>query len=228
MHILEFNVQKQLISHNRCRPLIADSVGHVYARFTLDDEWTGLAVAAVFENTAAAEPVSVPLSADIIEVPSEVLIDGHLSVSLVGLAEEGKTRLPTAQMTIPIKVYRAGHLIGVDPQQHTPEIWEQLLALIGPVSHLDTEDRSSLVAAINEVLRRGGSGNGSGELPDDIERTTNRVTVIDGMSDDEHYPTAKAVYAVVGNIETALDRIIAVQESYIAQSPVPVNEEVEE
>ena len=32
----------------------------------------------------------------------------------------------------------------------------------------------------------------------------------------------------IGGIEIALDRIIAVQESYIAQSPVPVNEEVEE
>lgn len=69
---------------------------------------------------------------------------------------------------------------------------------------------------------------GGGNLPNDVERTSNRVTVINEDSDDNHYPSAKAVFDIVGNIEANLDNIIALQESLIEQSPTPVNLEVEE
>lgn len=72
------------------------------------------------------------------------------------------------------------------------------------------------------------SGSGGGGRPADMESTNNRVTTIDETSDDEHYPTAKAVFDVVGNIEEALDGIIAIQESFIAQSPANVSEGVPE
>ena len=52
-----------------------------------------------------------------------------------------------------------------------------------------------------------------------MEDTRNMTNTVDENSDDTHYPSAKAVYDVVtsvtGDIETALDGIIAIQESLI-------------
>lgn len=49
----------------------------------------------------------------------------------------------------------------------------------------------------------------------DAEKYANKVTVINKNSTDDQYPSAKAVYTIVGDIETALDGIIAIQEELI-------------
>lgn len=83
-----------------------------------------------------------------------------------------------------------------------------------------------------EYVDTGVAASGSGGQPADMESTNNRVSSIDETADDDHYPTTRAVVAyvdgVVGDIESALDGIIAIQESYIAQSPAPLSVEVTE
>lgn len=54
----------------------------------------------------------------------------------------------------------------------------------------------------------------------ELETSENRVTVVNSTSDDEHYPTAKAVYDYVGSIEAALDNIITIQENLIGGEAV--------
>ena len=156
MHVLDFVVLKQLITYKPCRPLIADSVGHVYASFSLDEEWDNLAVTAVFRNNSISNPVEVLLTEGRIKIPPEVLVDGHLFVSLVGTGDNGNVCVPTASMSRPVRVYRSGDLVGVAPDQRTPAIWAQALSAIGPLSKLDTKNKNNLVAAINEVLSASG------------------------------------------------------------------------
>ena len=58
----------------------------------------------------------------------------------------------------------------------------------------------------------------SGEAGD-VEMTSNKTTSISSSSTDTQYPSAKATYDYVdtkiGDIDTALDNIIALQNSYI-------------
>lgn len=54
----------------------------------------------------------------------------------------------------------------------------------------------------------------SGEAGD-VEMTSNKVTSISSESTDIQYPSAKAVANIIGDINTSLDSIIALQNSYI-------------
>ena len=90
-----------------------------------------------------------------------------------------------------------------------------MLAIIGPLSDLDTFDKSSLVAAINEVYRTGGGGTGGGGLPFELDGKTIvvengilRVNTANKAEQDNTLPiTSAAVHTTVGNIELLLSRI---------------------
>ena len=164
MFLLNLFVKEQTITYDLQRPLVADSVGQAFVEFEFDEEWNGLTCTANFENSATEKPISVLLTGGQVEIPPEVLVPGYLQISVVGMAAEGEKQVPTAAMAAPIKVYAAGPGIGALPEGATPELWEQVISVIGQVSNLDTKDKSNLVAAINEVLRRAGSGGGGGGI----------------------------------------------------------------
>lgn len=50
---------------------------------------------------------------------------------------------------------------------------------------------------------------------DKYEQVSNKVTVIDETATDTQYPTAKAVWEIVGSISDVMDNIIALQNHYI-------------
>lgn len=163
MQILKFQCKNQVLTLE-CpgRLVVAESRQHVYAEFALDAEWDGLHVTAIFAHDFGPDPYAVQLTSEPVEIPPEVLVEGRLRVSLEGLGDGGARRLPTAYMVKPIAIRRAGALVGLTPEEASPELWEQVLALMGSLSNLETDDKSSLVAAINEVYRTGGGGTGGG------------------------------------------------------------------
>ena len=91
-----------------------------------------------------------------------------------------------------------------------PDVITYLLADMGNLADLTTEDKSSLVAAINEVRQTGGGtaytiGHG---LKLDAETNTLSVDMADKMEQDNTLPiTAAAVYVEVGNINALLKTI---------------------
>ena len=92
-----------------------------------------------------------------------------------------------------------------------PDVITYLLADMGNLADLTTEDKSSLVAAINEVRRTGGGGTaytiGHG-LKLDAKTNTLSVDMADKIEQDNTLPiTAAAVYAEVGNINALLKTI---------------------
>lgn len=161
MQILNFTVKQQaLLVDCPGRPVVAESRKHVYAAFQMDDEWDGLAVTAFFSNDyvpTGARSVVVHGS-DPVEIPPEILVTGKLRVSLVGVRNEGRYRLTTLYMEKPIIVFRSGAVSG-NTSNETPDLWEQVLALIGDLDDLNTSEKQTLVAAINEAAKTG-SGNG--------------------------------------------------------------------
>ena len=217
MQILNFSCKNQILTAE-CpgRLVVAESRKHVYAQFELDSEWNGLSVTAIFTNDFGSKSYARPLTTEPVEIPPEALVEGRLRVSLEGLGSGGEKRLPTAYMGKPLIVHRAGALIGLQPEEATPELWEQILTIIGPLSDLETLDKSSIVAAVNEVYRTGGGGTGGGGgTPFNIDNETLviengvlRVNTINDVQQDNTQPiTSAAVYTTVGNIGAILDTI---------------------
>jgi hypothetical protein len=49
----------------------------------------------------------------------------------------------------------------------------------------------------------------------DFETIENKVTVIDAAADHTKYPTAKAVYDLIGSIDSVLDEVLAMQDAML-------------
>lgn len=203
--ILKFSCQNQVLTME-CpgRLIVADSKQQVYANFTLDDEWNGLTVVAIFSNAWETIRKEVLLTEMCVEIPTSVLTDPGFRVSLNGIGDGGTVLLSTKYMTKPISVHRAGSLVCLQAPDADPELWQQALAAIGPLSDLDTEDKSSLVAAINEALKSGGETvtkeaiiaaleyipMGPKMVQDEIKNATNNLVRLPGDSLKPEYGTA--------------------------------------
>ena len=195
MQILHFTVNGQNIHAETQDLLVVEgSRRYVYAAFVLDDAWDGLTVCALFENDSLhSDAVKKIITQEPVEVPPEVLVTGRLRIGLVGLADDGAVRLTTKRMFDAIPVYQSGGTGGEDAQTVTPELWEQSLSAIGTLSELETENKSNLVAAINEA-RRMGAGDSAGYTP---------VKGTDYFTDADKQEIAEAAAEMV-SIPTAL------------------------
>lgn len=160
MDVLQFAVSKQQLAWTTpCRNPIEGTAGVVKAQFEVDPEWDKLAITAVFENDGLLEqPEPVVWTGDPVTVPSLALsVAGRLRVGLVGYGDDGNIRLTTRRMAqgIPVLPSAGTGGVAVDPD---PELWEQILAIIGDLDDLDTFVKTTLVAAINEAARSGSGG----------------------------------------------------------------------
>ena len=161
MQIIQFQIRDQVITWS-CpgRDTIAGSEGLVKARFDFDAEWDDLSITLFFSHDMVMDAVSVVYTGKDVTIPASLLKDGFLRVSAIGLAADGdeNLRVTTKYMAKGIRIFRNGPVDGLPELETNPALWEQALALIGPVSKLDTKDKSNLVAAINEVNKKQGGG----------------------------------------------------------------------
>lgn len=186
MHILEFTINQQILTWtNPCRVPVEKTKGWLYARFAVDSEWDGMNITAIFRHSTQ-EPVEVPLTEDLIEVPKEVILHGYLFVGLVGRDAGGTIQLTTQRMLAPVPLQPATSTSGKSPDNIPLEAWEQVLGSIGDLSKLDTTAKNNIVAAINEIYRAGG-GNTGGNISSD-EITT--IKVLD-RAEYESLPTPR-------------------------------------
>lgn len=121
------------------------------------EDWEGLSKTVVFSAGSVTKdavytgvPVTIP--AQVLEKPLETLY-----VGVYGVAADGALVIPTIRAEGPRicpGVNPAGDP-GTDPEL---EIWAQIQSQIGSLEELDTEEKSSLVAAINDLSMNGGSG----------------------------------------------------------------------
>ena len=155
---LSYAVTGQRIETTETAMLVAGTVNIYTARFAFDEAWDGLQRTAVFAVDGITREQL--LEDDACTVPWEVLVAGNrLRVGVYGTKADG-TRLPTIWTERRLYINP-----GAGPAQEaaapSPTLVEQLLAKMGDLSTLKTEDKSSLVAAINEVWSSGGSGGSS-------------------------------------------------------------------
>ena len=135
--------------------LISGSVEIYTAAFEFDAAWDGYAKTAVFRDDSH-RTVEVALTGNCCMVPWEILRAGkYIHVGVYGV--NGGKRYPTIYTANGLRVLD-GALPANPSQPPSPTEYEQLLSMIGDTVALKTTDKSSLVAAINEIYQAGGGG----------------------------------------------------------------------
>ena len=193
-------------------PLAAESVQYLTAKVICETEdWTGREIKAMFGRGCTV--YEVPVTGGEITAKQQLnLTAGDWRVWLVGNSARDGEVIPRITTNVAhIRVAPTGGTEGNPFPATPPTVEEQLRADMGNLADLTTEDKSNLVAAINEVRQTGGGGTaytiGHG-LKLDAETNTLSVDTADKMEQDNTLPiTSAAVYVEVGNINALLKTI---------------------
>ena len=193
-------------------PLAAESVQYLTAKVVCETEdWTGREIKAMFGQGCTV--YEVPVTGGEITAKQQLnLTAGDWRVWLVGNSARDGEVIPRITTNVAhISVAPTGGTEGSPFPAIPPTAEERLRADMGNLADLTTEDKSSLVAAINEVRQTGGGGTaytiGHG-LKLDAKTNTLSVDTADKMEQDNTLPiTSAAVYVEVGNINALLKTI---------------------
>ena len=166
---------KVYISGNRAdvterEPLTSGTVGKVL-NFAFTEDWRPLIKYAVFEGSGRR--IALTNIGDSCIIPHEVLAKhgGALRVGVYGRTADGSAATPTVYAQLGI--IQRGADPNADPStKPTLPVWAQIQAQIGDLSNLTTEDKTNLVAAINEAAKSGGGGSGGSKDGTGIESIT--------------------------------------------------------
>lgn len=97
-----------------------------------------------------------------IAIPPEVLAQpGRLTIGAIGYNDDGTLKITTADYGNEnfIEITKAiSDSSAVSPSAYTPDIWTTILNEIGNLNNLKTQNKTNLVAAINEIFDNGGGG----------------------------------------------------------------------
>ena len=161
--MFRFYARKNILDAMELEPLTSGSVNVYQCEFQFDDAWDGLVKTVTFQSGPIAKSVQLGATPEC-TIPWEVLQQPNrlLMVGVCGIQGED-TVLPT--IWVKAGNIKPGAEIGDDTNPPTPSIYQQILAEIGDLTELSTEDKSSLVAAINEIYANGGTGGGGSGAP---------------------------------------------------------------
>lgn len=161
--MFRFYARKNILDAMELEPLTSGSVNVYQCEFQFDDAWDGLTKTVTFQSGPIAKSVQLGATPEC-TIPWEVLQQPNrpLMVGVCGMQGED-TVLPT--IWVKAGNIKPGAEIGDDTNPPTPSIYQQILAEIGNLSELSTEDKTSLVAAINEIYANGGTGGGGSGTP---------------------------------------------------------------
>lgn len=139
-------------------PLAADSVQYLTAKVVCETEdWTGREIKALFGQGCTVHEVTVT-GGEITAKQQLNLTAGDWCVWLVGNSARDGEVIPRITTNVAhISVAPTGGTEGNPFPTMPPTVEEQLRADMGNLADLSTEDKSSLVAAINEAAESGGS-----------------------------------------------------------------------
>ena len=138
------------------KPIPRGITGAVVEFLYDDDIWAGLRKKVAFRGSGEVEEIC---DSDTVIFPTEVAQQKNkrVTVGVTGVSEDGTIVIPTLWADLgTVKDSACGDYPA--PGEPVPPIWAQLLAMIGTLENLNTEARENLVAAINEVLSKVGTG----------------------------------------------------------------------
>ncbi len=161
---MKFSVTWNCLIREDQELVTSGSVNTVEAEFSFDEAWAGYDRVAVFKNGDEVREVVLGEEGRC-AVPWEVLEkSGFLTVGVYGIREE--MRIATIYSApLPVAPGAGAAPPGREP---TPGIYMRLKKSIGDLSDLETDGKTDLVSAINEVFETGGQGGGAAVRSGDI------------------------------------------------------------
>ena len=156
MKTLRFLIRDKQITRQDGNAVVAGAVNHYELNILFDDDWDGLTKTVVLENGDVK--VELLYTGGMV-LPWEVCREGGLLLSVRGTKTlgDGRTQVVrSARMAKPIPVEPGGSENGEAPTGFTPELAEQVLAVLGDLAALLTTNKSTMVAAINEIYQEAG------------------------------------------------------------------------
>lgn len=156
MKTLRFLIRDKQITRQDRNAVVAGAVNHYELNISFDDDWDGLTKTVVLENGNVKVEL---LYTGGLTLPWEVCREGGLLLSVRGTKTlaDGRTQVVrSARMAKPIPVSPGGSEDGEAPTGFTPELAEQVLAVLGDLAALLTTNKSTMVAAINEIYQEAG------------------------------------------------------------------------
>ena len=156
MKTLKFTIRDKHITRQDGNAVVAGTVNHYELECLFDEDWDGLTKTVVLENGDVKVEL---LYTGGLTLPWEVCREGGLLLSVRGTKTlaDGRTQVVrSARMAKPIPVEPGGSEEGQAPSVFTPELAEQVLAVLGDLAALLTTNKSTMVAAINEIYQEAG------------------------------------------------------------------------
>ncbi len=175
--MIKINVSRTCAEATQRERLTSGMQG-VELSFSFSADWDDLVKTAVFEGSGRR--IALTNIGDSCIIPHEVLAKhgGALRVGVYGRTADGSAATPTVYAQLGI--IQRGADPNADPStKPTLPVWAQIQAQIGDLANLTTEDKTNLVAAINEAAKSGG-GSGGGKDGTGIESITYKGKDEDG------------------------------------------------
>lgn len=139
-------------------PLLAGTVGLNKISLSFSDEWAIFTKQIDFTNEQSGETRRISAEVGVCTVPWELLkAEGDITCYVRGIGSDGRLVLRTNEANLGTVLGSTdGNVPGTGTP--TPDVCDETAAKIGDLSKLETDDKSQLVAAINELKRADGLG----------------------------------------------------------------------
>lgn len=136
----------------RLREIPAGIVGATVQIDYSGEVWAGLSKVVVFRGNVTKDIIP---SGNTVSVPPEVVATPgvRLRIGVYGIGTSGAVVIPT--LWAELGIVKASANPNADIDTSLP-VWAQILSRIGNLDNLETEARENLVAAINELVAKGG------------------------------------------------------------------------
>lgn len=191
--------------------------------FSFDEEWNGLKKTAVFScgDTLLDVPESEWVDG-VCTVPHECMTrEGRLlTVGVYGINSDGSIAIPTMYVSLG-RIWRGADPSGNEGGAVTLPIWLRLSEMVGDLSELETEDKSDLVAAINEVSGGLEEHKVDGEAHGDI-RALIRKSLVVAISEVDGHTTTFVADKTFDEIMEACESGAEVKAIYLEQFEMPL------
>lgn len=154
--MFSLSATKVTLTVTQTETITSGAVNVFFCQFTFDENWDGLDRTAIF--VAGSVSVSLLLdSTNSCAIPWEVLQYANRTLMVGVYGTTGETLvLPTIWASL--GTIQPGAVLSPSAQDPTPTVYQQILNTMGDLSALETSNKSSLVAAINEIYESGGGG----------------------------------------------------------------------
>ena len=154
MKIAEVKVAKTTCETTRLVPIPKGIVGATVSIEYMDSAWDGLQKTAVFRSAVTKDVLA---AGNEVVVPAEVVSRAgvNLYMGVYGVDAANNVVIPTIWAELGL-VNSAAAPSGDTSTNTSLPVWAQIQGMIGNLDDLDTNAKSSLVAAVNEALTKGG------------------------------------------------------------------------